>query len=320
MPAGSDVTVSAAFFTSVVTYRERSWNGKEVVTKNRIRTPAEGYIKMSDVADGSTLQGGNWYYVNSNVTFQKRIRSDGEINIILGDGATVDFRRGLEVGENDTLNVYDQKNGTGNLISFCERYAQRDDQDEAAIGADKGNSGDMNFHGGNFSVTTKTETRGAAIGGAGFGSAGRLIFYGGKFSIDVKYGNSTGIGGGYKGMASLRTGEGITFYGGEFEISTYLSGAAIGSGVEAQRSIGAIAIYGGQINAKGRSGCAAIGGGRGCENGPIYIYGGEVNASAYGDRPGAGIGAGRDAEQGGPIYIKGGTVFAQSIDSAGIGG
>ncbi len=320
MPAGSDVTVSAAFFTSVVTYRERSWNGKEVITKNRIRTPAEGYIKMSDVTDGSTLQGGNWYYVNSNVTFQKRIRSDGEINIILGDGATVDFRRGLEVGENDTLNVYDQKNGTGNLISFCERYAQRDDQDEAAIGADKGNSGDMNFHGGNFSVTTKTETRGAAIGGAGFGSAGRLIFYGGKFSIDVKYGNSTGIGGGYKGMASLRTGEGITFYGGEFEISTYLSGAAIGSGVEAQRSIGAIAIYGGQINAKARSGCAAIGGGRGCENGPIYIYDGEVNASAYGDRPGAGIGAGRDAEQGGPIYIKGGTVFAQSIDSAGIGG
>ena len=321
MPAGADVTVYAEFFDAVATYIERWWDGEKVVSKECIRTPNEGFILMSTVPNGSTLQDGNWYYVNSNVTFSSRIHTDGEVNIILGDGATVDFKRGLEVSEGDTLNVYDQKQGTGKMIAFCERFAQRDDQDEAAIGGDtKNDGGNMNFYGGNFEVTTKTETRGAAIGGAGFRAGGRMIFYGGKYTIDVKYGNSTGIGGGYKGQLYRETGEGTTIYGGTFDISTYLSGACIGSGIDANRSTGAIAIYGGDITAKGRSGCAAIGGGKGSENGPIYIYGGNVNAIAYGDRPGAGIGAGRDAEQGGPIYISGGSVFAQSIDGAGIGG
>lgn len=121
--------VYAEFFDSVAAYIERSWDGEKVVAKERIRTPDEGYISMSSVADGSTLQGGSWYYVNSDVAFKKRVHTDGEVHIILGDGATVDFRRGLEVSEGDTLNVYDQKQGTGKMIAFCERFAQRDDQD-----------------------------------------------------------------------------------------------------------------------------------------------------------------------------------------------
>lgn len=129
MPAGSDVRVYAEFFDSVAAYIERSWDGEKVVAKERIRTPDEGYISMSSVADGSTLQDGSWYYVNSDVAFKKRVHTDGEVHIILGDGATVDFRRGLEVSEGDTLNVYDQKQGTGKMIAFCERFAQRDDQD-----------------------------------------------------------------------------------------------------------------------------------------------------------------------------------------------
>ena len=320
MPAGSDVTVRAEFFDSVVTYTERSWDGEKVVAKERIRTPAEGYIKMSSVADGSTLQNGNWYYVDSNVTYNSRIHSDGEVNIILGDGATVDFRRGLEVGENDTLNVYDQKEGSGKLIAFCERFAERDDQDEAAIGADKGNGGNMNFYGGNFEATTKRETRGAAIGGGGFGSAGRLVFYAGKYTVKSRFGVSTGIGGGYKGEASRCSGEGITIYGGTFDVQTFQSGAAIGSGEGAYRSTGAIAIYGGSIKAISHNGGAAIGGGKKSENGPICIYGGEVNAVAYGNKIGAGIGGGQEAEQGDPIYISGGTVISQSDNGAGIGG
>ncbi len=107
MPANSDVTVYAEYFDAVANYIERSWDGEKVVANERIRTPSEGYIKMSEVADSGTLQDGNWYYVDSNVTFSGRIHTDGEVNIILGDGATVDFQRGLEVSEGDTLNVYD---------------------------------------------------------------------------------------------------------------------------------------------------------------------------------------------------------------------
>ncbi len=320
MPAGSDVRVYAEFFDSVAAYIERSWDGEKVVAKERIRTPDEGYISMSSVADGSTLQGGSWYYVNSDVAFKKRVHTDGEVHIILGDGATVDFQRGLEVGENDTLNVYDQKEGSGKLIAFCERFAEHDDQNEAAIGADSGNSGAMNFHGGNIEATTKRETRGAAIGGGGFGAAGRLIFYDGNYTVKARFGSSTGIGGGYKGEASQCSGEGITIYGGTFDIETFQSGACIGSGMDAYRSTGAIAIYGGSIKASSHNGGAAIGGGRCSENGPIYIYGGEVNAVAYGNKIGAGIGAGQEAEQGGPIYISGGTVISQSANGAGIGG
>ena len=320
MPAGSDVTVYAQFFAAVATYIERSWNGENVVSNECVRTPSEGYIKMSDVTDGSTLQNGNWYYVDSNVTYKSRIHCDGEVNIILGDGATVDFQRGLEVGENDTLNVYDQKNGTGKMIAFCERFAEHDDQDEAAIGADRGNSGNMNFYGGNFEATTKRETRGAAIGGGGFGAAGRMIFYAGNYTVKARFGVSTGIGGGYKGQASYCSGEGIIFYGGTFNIETFQSGAAIGSGEKAYRSTGAIAIYGGSITASCHNGSAAIGGGMYSENGPIYIYGGEVNTITYGTKTGAGIGGGMDAEQGDPIYISGGTVITQSANGAGIGG
>ena len=321
MPAGSDVRVYAEFFDSVAAYIERSWDGEKVVAKERIRTPDEGYISMSSVADGSTLQGGSWYYVNSDVAFKKRVHTDGEVHIILGDGATVDFRRGLEVSEGDTLNVYDQKQGTGKMIAFCERFAQRDDQDEAAIGGDKGlDGGSMNFYGGNFEATTKRETRGAAIGGSGFRAGGRMIFYAGNYIVKSRFGSSTGIGGGYKGEASRCSGEGITIYGGTFDIQTFQSGAGIGSGEGAYRSTGAIAIYGGSITASSHNGGAAIGGGKNSENGPIYIYGGEVNAVAYGNKIGAGIGGGQDAEQGDPIYISGGTVISQSDKGAGIGG
>jgi len=321
MPAGSDVRVYAEFFDSVAAYIERSWDGEKVVAKERIRTPDEGYISMSSVADGSTLQGGSWYYVNSDVAFKKRVHTDGEVHIILGDGATVDFQRGLEVSEGDTLNVYDQKQGTGKMIAFCERFAQRDDQDEAAIGGDKGlDGGSMNFYGGNFEATTKRETRGAAIGGSGFRAGGRMIFYAGNYIVKSRFGSSTGIGGGYKGEASRCSGEGITIYGGTFDIQTFQSGAGIGSGEGAYRSTGAIAIYGGSITASSHNGGAAIGGGKNSENGPIYIYGGEVNAVAYGNKIGAGIGGGQDAEQGDPIYISGGTVVSQSDKGAGIGG
>ena len=174
---------------------------------------------MSSVSNGSTLQNGKWYYVSSSVTFSDRIHTDGEVNIILGDGATVNFQRGIEVGENDTLNIYDQKNGTGKMIAFSERFAYSDDQDEAAIGADKGAGGTMNFYGGIFEATTKRECRGAAIGGGGFGSGGRMIFYAGNYTINAIYGTSTGIGGGYHGRASRCSGEGIT-----------ISGAGIGGG------------------------------------------------------------------------------------------
>ena len=320
MPAGSDVTVYAEFLSAVATYIKRAWDGKKVVENECVRTPAEGYIKMSEVPDSGTLQGGNWYYVDSNVAFSGRIHTDGEVNIILGDGATVDFKRGLEVGENDTLNVYDQKEGTGRLIAFCERFAERDDQNEAAIGADSGNSGNMNFYGGNFEATTKRETRGAAIGGGGFGAAGRLKFYAGTYIVKARFGVSTGIGGGYKGEASYCTGEGITIYGGTFDVQTFQSGAGIGSGEGAYRSTGAIAIYGGSIKASSHNGGAAIGGGKKSENGPIYIYDGEVTAIAYGNKIGAGIGGGQEAEQGDPIYISGGTVISQSDNGAGIGG
>ena len=146
------------------------------------------------------------------------------------------------------------------------------------------------------------------------------IFYAGNYTVKARFGSSTGIGGGYKGEASRCSGEGITIYGGTFDIQTFQSGAAIGSGAEAYRLTGAIAIYGGSITASCHNSSAVIGGGRASENGPIYIYDGEINVVAYGTKTGAGIGAGQDAEQGGPIYISGGTIISQSDKGAGIGG
>lgn len=327
MPGGStDVTVYAEFYSNACSYMYRWWDdeAKEVKEEERWLTDGDNVVDMSTVRDGATLQDETWYYVKRNVTFNNRIYTDGNVRIILGDGATVNFKRGLEVSIYEHLEVFDQSGGTGKLISTSERFAERDDQGEAAIGGDSNcTGGNMTFYGGNYKVEALSACQGAAIGGGSYGDGGCMTFLAGNYEVNNIGGYAAGIGGGYRGGACGfdNRGDGLKIYGGDFKMYSYSGGACIGNGKEKNGSIGPIIICGGTIFAKGHNTCAAIGGGENGSNGPISIYGGEISAVAYASKvTAAAIGAGGKANQGDPISIYGGIVVAQSTRGAGIGG
>lgn len=327
MPGGSmNVTVFADFYSNTCSYMYRWWDDEteEVKEEERWLTDHDNLVDMSTVSDGATLQDETWYYVSRNVTFNKRIYTDRHVRIILGDGATVNFKRGLEVSIYENLEVFDQSGGTGKLISTSERFAERDDQGEAAIGGDSNcTGGNMTFYGGNYKVEALSACQGAAIGGGSYGDGGCMTFLAGNYEVNNIGGYAAGIGGGYRGGACGfdNRGDGLKIYGGDFKMYSYSGGACIGNGKEKNGSIGPIIICGGTIFAKGHNTCAAIGGGENGSNGPISIYGGEISAVAYASKvTAAAIGAGGKANQGDPISIYGGIVVAQSTRGAGIGG
>ena len=327
MPGGStNVTVYAEYYSNACSYMYRWWDDEEnaVLEEERWLTDFDNVVDMSTVSDGATLQDETWYYVKRNVTFSKRIYTDGHVMIILGDGATVNFKRGLEVSIYENLEVFDQSGGTGKLISTSERFAERDDQGEAAIGGDSNcTGGNMTFYGGNYEVKALTACQGAAIGGGSYGDGGCMTFLAGNYNIQNNGANAACIGGGYRGGACGfdNSGDGIRIYGGDFKMYSYSGGACIGNGKGKNGSVGPIVICGGTILAKGHNSCAGIGGGDSGSNGPIYISGGEITAIAYASKvTAAGIGSGSGADQGDTITITGGTVIAQSTRGAGIGG
>ena len=65
-------------------------------------------------SDDSWTEG--WYVVNDEVTIDEHIELQGEVNLILADGATLTANYGIQVG-NATLNIYGQSASTGALMA-----------------------------------------------------------------------------------------------------------------------------------------------------------------------------------------------------------
>ena len=311
-----------------VTYIFRSWDpaGKKVVAETRTCTD---YTELS-ARPGSALGQGS-YVVSHNTTVDSRLVVSGTTDLILCDGVKLTLEKGITVEPDARLNIFGQSEDTGKIYAHMPRgssYAK------AAIigGGVNKNSGDIYIHGGTFDLNTgdgyskdyNNGYGGACIGGGVDSGAGEVVIYGGDIKVQSIY--SAGIGGGRSGQASWKSGESIRIYGGKIDAYTF-EGAAIGNGDSCSGSVGGIAIYGGEVTAKGISGAAGIGGSgdygdndRGGSNGPITIYGGTVIAIGTGSKvSGAGIGSGGDADQGDPIRILGGNVVCLSQRGAGIG-
>ena len=117
-------------------------------------------------------------------------------------------------------------------------------------------------------------------------------------------------------MSEAQEGSFIAVYGGEITAKGAYNGAGIGGGNNC--SGGNVIIAGGKVTATGGTNAAGIGGGYGGAGGTILISGGDVTAT--GGNYSAGIGGG-DYGVGGNITITGGTVNATGNgSSAGIGG
>ena len=223
-----------------------------------------------------------WYVASGAVEISTRVTVSGDAHLILSDDATLTIPKGITVTEGNSLAIYGQSGGTGQLtIASPESgYAGIGAYVIASKNANK--TGTITINGGTIDVTGSNVTYGgAAIGGVQWGNTGTITINGGTVTA---------------------TGKRL--------------GAGIGCGNEASAG-GTITITGGTVVASSSNG-AGIGGANFAVTPDIYISGGNVTATATGNHAGLGAGAGKSANI---ITISGGTVTATGGNhNPGIGG
>ena len=317
----------AKLTTTGYKYVDHTWNHSTKTLTAEEKTKAAGECAVLDNNnDWTALENGNWYVVNGQIAIGTLV-VHGTSNLILCDGARLTVTGGVkvELKDNAVLNIYGQAANSGQLI------ATNSYEKAAGIGsgggADDGNAGMINIHGG--TITATGNEYGAGIGGGdnhGFGLqsinsglnvyGGSVTAQGGKYAAGIGSGDEASDFAGY-----------VTVYGGIVNAAGGTDGAGIGGGNEGAGGI--VNIYGGEVTAQGGVNGAGIGGGDEESNTQVNIYGGTVNAT--GGEDGAGIGGGcynqnigvPDNFSGGYITISGGTVIAQAINdshAAAIGG
>ncbi len=289
-----------------VSYRELSWNGKEIETADKTH---DAYAVPSN---GAMTSG--WYYLNSDVTVDGRAYITGDTCLILGDGKKLDVE-GFYVPKGYTLTVYAQSAGTGRIYSRPSGGA--------GIGAYSGHKGgNIVIHGGYIDSKGHDHCAGIGSNDEDRKDVGSITIYSGNITAAADGDSGAGIGGG-------RASEGgnITIYGGTVNATGAHYGAGIGGGngqgTDPLRGGhgGTITIWGGEITARGGDDGAGIGGGEGGNAGTITINGGTVTATGGNNSAGLGTGEGESTGVGGTVTINGGNVTARGGgDAAGIGG
>ena len=195
-----------------VAYINRSWNGTNVIEEVKA-TVTKPTIPNKDTA---TLTDG-WYYLNASYTRIDPLVVSGTVHLIIGNGITVEIRKGIRVEEGNTLYIYAQSNDPtvmGKLI------AQGYDQSAAIGSARNVNAGTIVINGGIIQTYTSNANlngmsiSGAAIGGGDSGSGGNITINGGIVSAETYI--ATVIGNGNRGKNTNVTINGgtITLIGG----------------------------------------------------------------------------------------------------------
>ena len=268
------------------------------------------YTLLSDqtVWDGSA--GDAWYAVNQEVAISGRITVTGKVHLILCDGAKLTAENGITVNANDSLFIYGQSQGSGELNAAV---ADQDSYGNHAVigGAASAGGGSIIIHGGIVNAVNERASNGAAIGGGMDGSGGSLTVYGGTVHARIVLSNGAAIGGGYGGAGGT-----VLIQGGEVlaeagNAQTAGVSAAIGGGM---RGAGAsVTVNGGTVTAISTGQGAGIGGGILGDGGDVTISGGTVSASCT--DTGIGIGAGFGGRNHGALNIGNGVQLQVSDDN-----
>ncbi len=260
------------------------------VGRENIRTVSKDDYIWS-VSEGTPV----WYYLKESQTFSNRIEiSEGDVNLVLGRGATLTADFGIYVAEGASLTIYGQDRTDGCLKAYGASW------DTAAIGG--GERSDGTAACGRIVINSGTVYAGPRKGGsvdfsvAQFGSSGigagtgtsmesEIQINGGKVTAEG-VGPGPGIGGGGSSV-KITGGEvhavGGTSKGGDtVSGSVYFSGAGIGGGDSFQ--CGTIEISGGTVTAVGGTGSSGIGAGRKGTAGGSITVSGAVKLTARGDR------------------------------------
>ena len=183
------------------------------------------------------LEDGKTYRVVDNLYIDERIEVNGTARLILGEGATLYAKKGIEVSGYPLYNAKLTIDGPGTLeIDDCQ-------SDKSGIGAEW--VGDITINGGTINVT------GGHGGGAGIGGD-KYNINGGTITINGGVINATG------GASGNRCGAGI---GGGYGQNRY------------QGVCGNITINGGQVTAIGGDGLYDLGGAAGIGPGQTLLNG-----------------------------------------------
>ncbi len=180
-----------------------AWNGSTLEEKD-----GDNACKTYTVVtvDTTAFEDGKWYVVSDNVTVSSRITVTGTAHLILCDGATLTASKGITVNNGNTINIYAQSGGTGELSAG-------NDVNTAGIGggARYQSGGTINIHGGK--ITANGGSYSSGIGGALDGGNGEVNIYSGEVTAQGQN-FAAGIGG-YSG----KSGGTVNIYGGTVNAS-----------------------------------------------------------------------------------------------------
>ena len=274
--------------------------------KNTDGTLKDSYNTIFIDSGTTQFENNKWYGVPSDVTVNDRIKVNGNVNLILGDGAVLNAAKGITVEAGSSLTIWGQQEETGKLISKSV--------EEGRTGIGSGSRyaapGDITINGGNIEAVG---SRYAAGIGSASKACSRITINGGN--VKVTGGESgAGIGNG----SNADAGGVISITGGTVSATGGYDGAGIGSGLQnpTRKDPPEVIISGGKVTAKGGAFGAGIGGGFNANGGKVTISGGVVNTTGgagsdffkyYGG--GAGIGGGAMGN-GGNVRITEGHVNA----------
>ena len=255
-----------------------------------------------------------WYIVSIDLTIDSRITVKGDAKLIIKDGVKLEAKKGINVAKGNSLTIYGQIGGTGQLIATASTK-------EAGIGGGNHEScGTVVINGG--VITAKGGKYGAGIGGGNCGNGGSVTINHGTVKATGGM-EGAGIGGGDEnhGENVLITGGTVTATGGEWAAGIGGGGVhgadpgdSISSGNHGGRG-GNVTIKGGVVTAIGGDRAAGIGGGNHADCGAVTIEDGTVTAYCNG-KWGAGIGGG-NCGSGGDVVITGGSVEVTAGTSTG---
>lgn len=222
-----------------------------------------------------------WYVAEGNVTIPERVVVDGQVHLILLDGASLTITGGIQVQDSDS----DITNGSTNSLTIYAQSQPVMNGETDTVNEAETTTGKLTIQG----ITSGD----AGIGGDYGGNGGTVTVNGGILQIS---GGGAGIGGGNSGD----NGGTIILNGGMITANGGPSGAGIGGGYKG--SGGNVTINGGTVNANsGNNGGAGIGGGSYGSDGDVIINGGTVIAKGFG---GSGIGKGLSGTSGGTVTIN----------------
>lgn len=200
------------------------------------------------VTSTTTTWAAGTYLVSDEVTIASDVTLSGDVNLILKDGASLTIS-GTIGGDGNTLNIYGQKEGTGELS------AKRTDEKPIAITAKN-----LNVHGGKITVPSSEQ---------GIETGGTFTIYNGII-------NTTGTANGIMALGPMNV------YGGEITAKSTEAGPAISLYKEGSNDNCNLTIAGGKVTATGGDFAEGI-----ISYGTITISDGDVTAK--GGRGGIGL-------------------------------